>query len=143
MTKSLLSLLAVASLTLLTISCDLDSGSSGNSSLSIEESALQIAENPAAFSGFLWKPHSESTGGLVVLTPYNTHMRTEGQATISGDFGTETAPMRHENHNGNRPHFYFTQHGSTYGNNVTVQVPLNDGSVFSVVVPQGAARYEL
>lgn len=92
--------------------------------------------------GFLWKPRSESTGGLVVLLPPTTRGRTEGVATISGSFGTESAPLRHENHNGGRPHFFFSKHGSAYGSNITVQAPLTDGSLISVVVPEGAQRFE-
>ena len=124
-------------------SCDLGSGDD-DTSLTLETSNERISENPAYYNGFLWKPFSESTGGLVVLTPNPaTFGKTEGVATISGEFGTETAPLRHETHNNNRPHFYFSMPGSAYGNNITVQVPLNDGSVFSVVVPNGSQRYEL
>ncbi|MEX2607351.1 MAG: hypothetical protein WD708_08400 [Kiritimatiellia bacterium] len=92
-------------------------------------------------SGFLWKPDSESTGNLVVLLPPSTRGRTQGVATISGSFGTESASMRHEHHNGGRPHFYFSKPGSAYGSNITVQAPLTDGSVFSIVVPNGSQRY--
>lgn len=48
--------------------------------------------------------------------------------------------MRHETHNGGRPHFYFSKPGSSYGTNITVQAPLTDGSIFSTVVANGAAR---
>jgi len=78
----------------------------------------------------------------VILTPQATRGRTEGVATISGSFGTESAPMRHEHHNGGRPHFYFDRHGREYGTNITVTVPLTDGSVYSAVVPNGAVRTE-
>lgn len=90
--------------------------------------------------GFLWKPISESTGNLVVLLPHSTYRRTEGTATISGDFGTESAPMRGEDDNGNRPHFYFSRPGAAYGGNITVQAPLTDGTIFSTVVPHGSRR---
>ncbi len=127
-----------------TSSCDFGGGGGGGGSLSPEESAARISENPAYYSGFLWKPYSESSGGLVILTPHGaTYGKTQQVATISGSFGSESAPLRHETHNGDRPHFYFSQRGSSYGTNITVQVPLTDGSVFSVVVPNGADRYEL
>src|SRR5690606_3680161 len=104
--------------------------SSGNSS-----------SGPVSQSGFLWKPHSESTGNLAVLLPPTTRGRTTGVATISGSFGTESASLRGESHNGGRPHFYFSKHGSAYGSNITVMAPLTDGSVFSIVVPNGSQRY--
>lgn len=112
-----------------------------------EEAApeAQPKSDPApstSYGGFLWKPVSESTGNLVILTPSNTRGRTEGRATISGSFGSESAPLRGESHNGGRPHFYFSKPGSSYGKNITVQVPLTDGSVFSVVVPDGSQRFE-
>lgn len=92
-------------------------------------------------SGFLWKPTSESTGNLVVLLPPSTRGRTQGVATLSGSFGTESARMRHEHHNGGRPHFYFSRPGSAYGTNITVQALLTDGSIFSTVVPNGSQRF--
>lgn len=135
--------LLFSSLILLSVtSCD--SGGGGGGSLTLEQSQARISEDPGYYSGFLWKPHSESSGGLVILTPHgSTHGKTQRIATVSGSFGSESAPMRHESHNGDRPHFYFPQRGDAYGQNVTVQVPLNDGSVFSVVVPNGADRFEL
>jgi hypothetical protein len=141
--KSYFILPCFALLLILTTSCDFVSSAGGNS-LTLEESAARINENPAFYNGFLWKPRSESTGGLVVLTPNgSTFGRTQGKATLSGSFGSESAPLRHENHNGDRPHFYFPSPGASYGANITVQVPLTDGSVFSVVVPNGAERFEL
>ena len=128
-------------------SSDSGSSSSGGESSSSAPAASSPAPQAAAATsavggGFLWKPVSESTGGLVILTPASTRGRTQRVATISGAFGSESAPMRHEHHNGGRPHFYFDRPGAAYGTNITVQVPLTDGSVYSVVVPNGAARPE-
>lgn len=92
--------------------------------------------------GFLWKPDSESTGNLVVLLPGKLHKRTLGKATLSGSFGSETVNMRHEHHNGNRPHFYFSRPGSAYGTNIKVTAPLIDGSTYTTTVPNGAQRME-
>ncbi|MEX2607352.1 MAG: hypothetical protein WD708_08405 [Kiritimatiellia bacterium] len=111
--------------------CELVSGSTSRPSLS-----------EAELPGFLWKPVAESTGALVVLLPPGTRGRTEGVATISGSFGSESAPLRHEHHNGGRPHFYFSKPGGAYGANITVQAPLTDGSIVSVIVPIGAHRFE-
>ena len=100
-------------------------------------------ERPADIRGFLWKPVSESTGTLVILTPHDaTFGKTLGHAILTGTFGSETAPLRHEHHNGKRPHFYFAQPGPAYGRNIKVEVPLRDGSVFTLMVPNGATRFE-
>lgn len=118
--------------------------SSNNSSSNENRSSSPPSSGAVSIGagGFLWKPVSESTGNLVVLLPASTRGRTQQVATISGAFGSESAGMRHEHHNGGRPHFYFSRPGAAYGTNITVQAPLTDGSVFSIVVPNGAARTE-
>ena len=112
---------------------------------SAPEDPVVVASGPIPSGiccGFLWKPISESTRNLAILLPQATRGRTQGIATISGSFGSESAPLRFEDRNGGRPHFFFEQPGAAYGRNVTVQVPLTDGSVYSVVIPDGAQRWE-
>jgi hypothetical protein len=164
MTKSMISIFSVA--TFFITGCDLSTESANDfvSDFQAEANSQEVAAAPstspdtsgssspstpsssgvvsAGTGGFLWKPDSESTGNLVVLLPGSTRGRTQRVATISGSFGSESASMRHESHNGGRPHFYFSRPGSSYGNNITVQAPLTDGSVYSIVVPNGSRRFE-
>lgn len=119
-----------------------EASSESNSSSSSSSTPTTSGAVSVGAGGFLWKPVSESTGNLVILLPSSTRGRTQQVATISGAFGSESAPMRHEIHNGGRPHFYFSQPGAAYGTNITVNAPLTDGSVYSIVVPNGAGRFE-
>ncbi|MDF3129620.1 hypothetical protein P0Y35_10485 [Kiritimatiellaeota bacterium B1221] len=156
--KKLSLLLSASFFLFLTMGCDL-SGESANDLIAEAEDAYAASTESATTSGatttstdtatsssstagFLWKPVSESNGNLVVLLPSSTQGRTQQVCTISGAFGSESAPMRHETHNGGRPHFYFGKPGGSYGTNITVQAPLTDGSIFSTVVADGSARTE-
>ncbi|HMO51446.1 MAG TPA: hypothetical protein PKA21_09995, partial [Kiritimatiellia bacterium] len=87
--------------------------------------------------GFIWKPKSESDGRLVVLLPPQYRQRVSS-VFISDSNGKpiEVGRFAGDNHNGNRPHFRFSRHGSAYGNNIYVVADLNDGGSVHWVVPR-------
>lgn len=74
---------------------------------------------------FLWKPVSESNGNLVVLLP-NQFRDAKNITIITEDGREETINVRHNNHNGNRAHFYASRPGSAYGANVTIKDDLGN-----------------
>lgn len=115
-----------------------------------EEAAPEVVEEAQARTtptattsggseGFLWKPESESNGKLVVLLPASLRGKVSS-CTISGSFGSENGSFAGDTHNGNRPHYRFSKHGSQYGTGITVSAKLNDGATRTWSIPNGANR---
>ena len=102
-----------------------------------------MSETAPATSGgseeFLWKPESESNGKLVVLLPSSLRGQVSS-CTISGSFGSENGSFAGDTHNGNRPHYRFSNHGSQYGTDITVSAKLHDGATRTWSIPNGANR---
>ncbi len=123
-----LGLIMVAAL----VSGCLDSSSSGDSIGSHGEGG-----------GFVWKPRSESDGRLVALLPpqYRGNVRSAHIANSNGGV-IEQGRFAGDVHNGRRPHYRFTQHGSAYGSNIYLVADLIEGGTVHWPIPHGAQRQE-
>lgn len=82
--------------------------------------------------GYLWKPQSESTGNLTVLLPTDLRGNLES-VSLYDPKGTliEEGDFRHDNHNGNRPTYDFSQPGGAYNGNYYVQATTSDGQTLT------------
>jgi hypothetical protein len=111
------------------------SGSSA-SSASVNHGSESTSEQ------FLFKPVSETTGNIVVLTPASwageidslSLLNTEGEVIEEGEHAG--------NANGGRDHFRFDQPGSAYPAGLTVEVRLNDGTIKTFTIDDPSERYE-
>jgi len=121
------SLLSVAALML---GCSDDDGGSG-------------IGQPGEPGGFLWKPRSESDGRLVVLLPpqYRGNVASTYVANPSGDI-IEVGRFAGDTHNGDRPHYRFTQQGAAYGTDIYVVAELLQGGLVHWPIANGADRIE-
>lgn len=93
--------------------------------------------------GFLWKPQSDSTGNLVVLLP--TEQRGNVlEANIHDSLGNliEKGVFSGDDHNGNRPHYRFSEPGASYGEDLIVKVTLASGEQLEYSIPNGAERVD-
>lgn len=92
--------------------------------------------------GFVWKPHSESTGKLVVLLPNSL---TDGyrEAWIKNQDGEiiEKGSFAGATHNGGREHYRFSKHGNGYGNVFLVSQD-RSGNLVHWPIPSGANRWD-
>ncbi len=102
------------------------------------------AEPGLTGSGFLWKPKSEGDGNLVVLLP-NFYKGNVDNCYIEDANGTilETGRFAGDDHNGERVHFRFAEHGGFYGENLRVIADLSDGTSIYWSIPNGSNRTEL
>lgn len=93
--------------------------------------------------GFVWKPRSESDGRLVALLPpqYRGNVQSAHIADSSGRV-IEQGRFAGDVHNGRRPHYRFTQHGSAYGANIYLVADLAEGGTVHWHIPHGAHRQE-
>lgn len=103
--------------------------------------------NDGAFTGFLWKPRSESNGDLVVLLPQEltgnvTSANIHTTDSTAPDTMIEAGRFAGDTHNGNRPHFRFESPGAAYGGNVWVVARTADGRDLGWLIPNGAARWD-
>jgi hypothetical protein len=91
--------------------------------------------------GFVWKPRSESDGRLVVLLPpqYRGNVKSAHIANENGGV-IELGRFDGDNHNANRPHYRFGQHGASYGNNIYVVADLERGGTVNWSIPRGGSR---
>lgn len=85
---------------------------------------------------FLWKPVSETTGNLVVLTPASL-------SVISVQVGDETSAGPGTRANGNRQHWRFSQPGGGFDETATVIATLTDGTTQTWEIPKTSERTEL
>ena len=87
---------------------------------------------------FLWKPVSESDGNLVVLTPaaLNGLIVKLVARDKTGEFRAND-----ERKNGNRGHYRFGLPGRAFGENIPVDIHMENGDALRVVVPHGAKRF--
>ncbi len=89
--------------------------------------------NSSGNGEFLWKPQSESNGKLVVLLPsglrgdidsvgiYSNIPANKGSLIEEGNFSGD-------DHNGNRPHYRFSQAGGGYPDGAYLVAKLSDGT---------------
>jgi hypothetical protein len=93
--------------------------------------------------GFVWKPRSESDGRLVVLLPPQYRGAVQG-AFVADAAGVpiEVGNFAGDEHNGLRPHYRFSEHGSAYGNEIYVVADLVEGGSVHWPIPAGAQRME-
>ncbi len=110
----------------------LDSSSSGNGIGSHGEGG-----------GFVWKPRSESDGRLVALLPPQYRGNVQS-AHIAGSGGSviDQGRFAGDLHNGRRPHYRFTQHGSAYGADIYLVADLIEGGTVHWHIAHGAHRQE-
>jgi hypothetical protein len=94
--------------------------------------------------GFLWKPVSESRGGVcVILLPSQyRHEQFNKQLWINGE-KNEIKEWRDDYANGNRMHIFLKKKGSEYGGPVTIEFGLKSGGKVRWNVPNGARRTEM
>ena len=93
--------------------------------------------------GFVWKPRSESDGRLVVLMPpqYRGNVQSAHIANSSGGV-VEQGRFAGDVHNGRRPHYRFSEHGSAYGPDLFFVADLQDGRTIHWPIANGASRQE-
>ncbi|MGM0598352.1 MAG: hypothetical protein ACQETH_00925 [Candidatus Rifleibacteriota bacterium] len=94
--------------------------------------------------GFLWKPVSESRGGVcVILLPSKyRHEQFNRKLWINGE-EIEPKDWRDGYANGNRMHIFLKKKGSEYGAPVTIELGLKSGGKVRWNVPNGARRTEM
>lgn len=127
--------------------CDLEIGSYDDHATTypveqpepVVDRSVRVVPSSRVSQQFLWKPSSENDGRLVILLPsrFRGHV---SRLSISGGFGTEVGRFAGDTHNGFRPHFRFSHHGSRYGSNITVNALLSNGQIVSWNIPNGASR---
>lgn len=90
---------------------------------------------------FLWKPHSESNGNLVVLTPQslNGQITSAGVRTPDGRFIEGRYAGQH---NGDRGHWRFGASGDAYPVGSTFEIRLNNGQVIQQRIGNTGDRFE-
>ncbi len=119
-----------------------DSGSGGGGgSVEIQNS------NDGQFTGFLWKPRSESNGALVVLLPNALRGNVSGAElhstdSTSADSLIEVGRFAGDTHNGERPHFRFNGSGGSYGSEIWIIAKTSDGRNLGYFIPNGAGRVD-
>ncbi|PKL49012.1 MAG: hypothetical protein CVV42_07535 [Candidatus Riflebacteria bacterium HGW-Riflebacteria-2] len=93
--------------------------------------------------GFLWKPISESRGGVaVILLPSKyRHEQFNKKIWINGQTN-EVLDWRPDYANGNRMHIFLKKKGAQYGGPVTIELGLAKGGRVKWEVTNGANRTE-
>ncbi len=96
--------------------------------------------------GFLFKPESDSNGNLVVLLPAQLAGKVidvvlKDEAGTELDKGVSTG-MANPDAVGDREHFRFSKPGASYGQNLTVEVAMQDGSIKTYKIPNPSERYD-
>lgn len=118
--------------------CIDDGGDSGG----VQEQVTQDGE----FTGFLWKPRSESNGRLVVLLPKEFRGRVNkagiySSPTTSSASLIEDGRFAGDTHNGARPHYRFENSGASYGTDIWV-VAQTDVGPLAWNIPNGSSRWD-
>ncbi len=93
--------------------------------------------------GFLWKPISDSRGGVAVilLPPKYRHEQFNKKIWINGQAG-EVLDWRPDYANGNRMHIFLKKKGAQYGGPVKIELGLTSGGKIQWDVANGAKRTE-
>jgi len=95
-------------------------------------------------NGFLWKPVSDSNGKLVVLLPANLTGQVNGVEVHSSLPPSDTSKIESGkysgNANGGRPHFRFSNPGSSFPDGAYVVARLNNGSYTTFQIGDSSAR---
>jgi|GEM_PF-1986310 len=93
--------------------------------------------------GFLWKPISDSRGGVAVilLPPKYRHEQFNKKIWINGQAG-EVLEWRPVYANGNRMHIFLKKKGAQYGGPVKIELGLAKGGKIQWNVANGAKRTE-
>ncbi|NLF95397.1 MAG: hypothetical protein GX569_01580 [Candidatus Riflebacteria bacterium] len=93
--------------------------------------------------GFLWKPISDSRGGVAVilLPPKYRHEQFNKKIWINGQAG-EVLEWRPVYANGNRMHIFLKKKGAQYGGPVKIELGLAKGGKIQWNVANGAQRTE-
>ena len=111
-----------------------------------DDGVRQLPAQDGEFSGFLWKPRSESNGRLVVLLPNNLRGQVNGAGiysspTTSGSALIEQGRFAGDTHNGARPHYRFEMSGAGYGSDIWVVAQTDIGNL-AWNIPNGASRWD-
>ena len=112
-------------------------------SASSENSASSGTVVAGSGGGFLWKPISESRGGVValILPPKYRHGDFDKKVWINGS-ANEVKEWSSGYHNGNRIHIFLKKNGASYGGKVTIELGSAKGGRIKWDVANGANRTE-
>jgi hypothetical protein len=94
-------------------------------------------------NNFLFKPISENEGTLAVLMP--SDLAHNVMSLVLKDEGGNVIEEGHSTgfgDTGEREKFSFSKPGGSYGNNLTVEARLNDGSSRQYLIPDPSKRYD-
>lgn len=98
-----------------------------------------------ADSYFLWKPISESTGKVFILTPHDRRLETTDTTIIDGQ-NREEETSWHDSLddcvNGGNLHWKGDKQGAQYPGPVRVREETRSGHIFEYIIPNPAARYK-
>lgn len=110
----------------------------------VYETGLPIPDSKAsAPNGFVWKPHSDSDGKLVIVLPSQLSGRAVKVEILSPNGNTVLSTGRYTGiANGFRPHFRFDKPGGAFPDNAIVKVTLADGQIGTVRIPNAGSRQE-
>lgn len=103
----------------------------------------QADSKKTEFTGFLWKPHSDSDGRLVILLPASI-TGAASKVEILNPAGTRVIANGSYAGIGNgfRQHYRFEQSGEHFPANAIVKITLSDGQVGTVRIPNPGQRWE-
>jgi hypothetical protein len=107
----------------------------------VQGARQDFGSSPIYQKGFLFKPFSDSTGKLAILTPPSLTGQVKSVAVV-GNGAVENGSYGGVG-NGYREHFRFNRSGPAYGENAVVLVTLRDNSQHRVVIPNPSLRYEV
>jgi hypothetical protein len=101
--------------------------------------------NGAGASGsneFLWKPHSDKNGNLVILLPSSLSGNISGVRVLSPNGKSVLAVGKNAGSgNGDRMHFRFNRSGDSFPSGAVVEITLKNGTLKQQVIKNTGARF--
>ena len=92
--------------------------------------------------GFVFKPHSDHEGKLVILLPAELANQV-ASVLLEDENGNVVEHGSSSGHaNGGREHFRFTKPGEDYPQNLTVRITENNQATHTYFIPDPAQRYD-
>lgn len=93
-------------------------------------------------NGFLFKPQSDSTGKLAIHLPKELAGKVDNVVVKDASGKVLDNSSVTGNGNGDRDLFRFKKQGGDYGNNLTIEARLKDGSIRTWAIGDGSARHD-